>query len=307
MKLLILLTGIWIASAFSMAEGAAVSPGECMRPNVPSSLKVPVTRHKILEEIREIEFNEIQYDTERKEYFNFIEGKIPILISAPHGAKHFRRREGRWKGEDEYTSALAIKLGRMTGAHVIYLRNKAAEDPNHDPDCSYKRAVEKAVRKYGIKFLLDLHGAHQDRPFKVDIGILHEREDRSSCPTFKEILRKNFSDFGKKIFNQRFTANDCGTMTSFAKRRLGIEAAQFEINGRYRIVDRKPVRTGAAKEREAAYRADEEDVLLMITRLENTIQDIRRRIDREASSSPGPRALHSAKSSVPGGRHLPSE
>lgn len=63
---------------------------------------------RLLEEIKEIENTRIHYDKEDKEYFEFRKGKIPILISAPHGARHWR--DNNWKEEDEYTSSIAIKL-----------------------------------------------------------------------------------------------------------------------------------------------------------------------------------------------------
>lgn len=67
----------------------------------------------IMKEIRDIEFNRIKYNEESEDYFEIIEGIIPVLLSAPHGAKHLRN--GEWEEEDEYTSSIAIKLGELTG------------------------------------------------------------------------------------------------------------------------------------------------------------------------------------------------
>ncbi|HXX33466.1 MAG TPA: hypothetical protein VEM15_03230, partial [Thermodesulfobacteriota bacterium] len=128
---------------------------------------------KILEEIRQIEYRDIKYGEENAEYYGFIQGKIPILISAPHGAPHYRRRWHRWRGEDEYTSSIAIELGKLTGAYVIYVKNKTREDPNSDQRSKYKMAVAKVVKEYGIKFLLDLHGSDEERPYKIDVGIIN--------------------------------------------------------------------------------------------------------------------------------------
>src|SRR5512143_970237 len=75
----------------------------------------------LLDEIRNIELSTIKIDEQHPDYYDYIEGRIPILISAPHGAKHYRKEKGKgyWKKEDAYTSSLAIELGRLTGAHVI--------------------------------------------------------------------------------------------------------------------------------------------------------------------------------------------
>ena len=237
---------------------------------------------QILEDIRQVEFNEINYNRESADYYGFIKGKIPILISAPHGAKHFRRRENRWKGEDEYTASLAIELGKLTGAYVIYVKNKTREDPNNDPSSRYKMAVADAVRQYHIKFLLDLHGSDEERPYKVDIGIISNASGKGSCPISKEIIRKAFSDFEPRIFNQKFWASDTCTMTSFAKNELGIEAAQVEINAKYRIVERKPDSSKAKAGIKPHFKANRQDVLALITRLKWMILEIDQKVENNA-------------------------
>lgn len=236
---------------------------------------------QILEEIRQIEYNEIKYDEESTDYYGFIKGKIPILISAPHGAKHFRKRENRWKGEDEYTASLAIELGELTGAYVIYVKNKTREDPNNDPSSRYKMAVAKAVKQYHLKFLLDLHGSDEERPYKVDIGIISSESGKGSCPTFKEIIRKTFSDFEPRIFNQKFCANDTCTLTFFAKNELAIEAAQVEINAKYRIVERKPDSSKAKAGIKPHFKANGEDVLALVTRLKRMILEIDQKVENK--------------------------
>jgi hypothetical protein len=191
----------------------------------------------IIRSMRQLESDVISCDRQDTDYFGYIEGSIPVLISAPHGAKHFRTRENRWKAEDACTSALAIQLGKITGAHVIYLKNKSFEDPNHDVRTLYKDFIAEIVRKHGIRFIADLHGASGSRKFKVDIGILDDQIAKSSCPTLKPVIQKAFQGFQSNPFNQHFRANGRGTITYFAKHSLGIEAAQFEINARYRIVN----------------------------------------------------------------------
>jgi len=236
---------------------------------------------QILKEIREIEYNEIKYDEGSQNYYGFIHGNIPVLISAPHGAKHFRRREHRWKGEDEYTASLAIELGKLTGAYVIYVKNKTTEDPNNDPSSRYKMAVAKAVRKYHIKFLLDIHGSDEGRPYKVDIGIISNESGKVSCPNYKEIIQAAFSDFQPGLFNQKFCANDACTLTSFAKYQLGIEAAQVEINTKYRVVERKPDSAKAKAGIEPHFKANGQDVLALVTRLKGLILEIDQKIEKK--------------------------
>jgi hypothetical protein len=232
------------------------------------------TDRDILANLRQIELTQMDYDREADPYFAYVPGTIPVLVSAPHGTKHYRAAEGRWRSEDAYTSSLAVELGRLTGAHVLYARNKAPEDANNDTDGAYKEFLERLVKEKGIKFILDLHGAEGDRPFNVDIGVRESAVAACSCPTYREIVAKTFSGFGSELFNQQFPASSEGTITSFARNKLGIEAAQIEINANYRIVESKT--TG--------FKADPSHVLDMVKRLAALI----RAIGQEAAGiSPG--------------------
>ena len=223
--------------------------------------------NNLLEEIKKIEFSMIKCDEQSADYYRYIGGQIPILISAPHGAKHYRTHEGGgyWKKEDAYTSSLAIKLGQLTGAHVIYAKYKAVEDPNSDVRSAYKDFLRNVVEEHGIKFVIDLHGACGSQPFKVDVGTVSDTPEESSCPTFKPIIQRAFQGFEEHVFNKHFAAGGCGTITSFARNDLGIEAAQFEINARYRIVESRS---------NPSFKASEQDVLDMVGRLEQMILDI---------------------------------
>jgi hypothetical protein len=230
----------------------------------------------VIENIKRTEFGLINYDQEADPYYGYIKGTIPVLISAPHGCKHYRTRESRWKEEDAYTSSLAIELGRLTGAHVLFLKNRAGEDPNNDIGTQYKKFLRKVVKKNGIRFVLDLHGAAADQPFKIDVGTMANVIEQSSCPTFRSIIEKNFSGFEEAIFNRRFAANGRGTVTCFARNTLRIEAAQIEINARYRIVESKT----------SGFKANSNDVLDLVKRLQGIVTEISQRIQSAGSGFP---------------------
>ena len=197
-----------------------------------------------------------------------------MLLSAPHGAKHYR--SGAFKEEDEYTASLAIKLGEKTGAYVILVKNKTTEDSNYDTSTRYKDAIKRLVKEKGIKFVADLHGANQNRDYKVNIGIIDEEDmARCSCPTLKPVIEEAFKGFQQRLFNlDCYTASSSGTVTYFAKNICQIEAAQFEINGKYRIIERKPESSQAIKGIDADFKADEKDVMEMVKRLERMIASI---------------------------------
>ncbi|UCB47983.1 MAG: hypothetical protein JSW56_12580 [Deltaproteobacteria bacterium] len=235
--------------------------------------------NKLIEEIRKIEFERINYNQESEDYFETQEGNVPILISAPHGARHLRR--GKWKEEDEYTSSIAIKLAETTGAHVIYVKNKTSEDPNYIDRANYKDKIREIIQNDGIKFLLDIHGVNKNRPFKICVGTRYNNNHESSCPTYKDIIEEVLRDFQEPpIFNRRnFKAKKKETVTSFARKECGIESAQVEINARYRIVERKPDSSKAMSGEEPVFKAAEEDVLALFDHLKEMIIKIREKID----------------------------
>lgn len=228
----------------------------------------------IVEDVQKIELQEIRCNEQKDDYFGYIRGRIPVLISAPHGAKHYRLSERQWKAEDAYTSAFAIKLGELTGAYVIYTRNKANEDPNSDVHCRYKDFLRKVVKENGIKFIVDIHGASRDRKFKIDVGTMDNMTERSSCPTFMPLIESAFRDFDDGTFNKHFHAKGLGTITYFARNDLGIEAAQFEINALYRIMESRS---------NPAAKAKEQDVRDIMGRMQGMISDIDEKIARDFS------------------------
>jgi hypothetical protein len=244
---------------------------------------------RLIEEIREIEFERIKYDQESEQYFDIQEGNIPILISAPHGARHFRK--DKWKEEDEYTSSIAIKLGQATGAHVIYVKNKTVEDPNYIRKSRYKDSVGDIIKRCQIRFLLDIHGANKNKPFKICVGTRYDEEEKSSCPTFKNLIEKSLVDFQEPpVFNRPYyRATKKETITSFARRECGIESAQIEINAGYRIVERKPDSSKAVTGEEPVFKAQEKDVLDVFDHLRRMVLTINKEIDagRRDSIIPG--------------------
>lgn len=237
---------------------------------------------RILEEIKRIEATCIHYDKQNEDYFEYRKGKIPILISAPHGARHWRNRG--WKEEDEYTASIAIKLAEQTGAHVIYVKNATKEDPNYNEVNSYKDAIKQIVKSNKIKFILDLHGADKRRNFKVAVGILDKKSERCSCPSFKDLIQNSFSNFQEDIFNlEGLSAANPGTVTYYAINSLGIEAAQVEINARFRIIARKSDSSKAKIGEEPDYKANENDILDFLKVLERVIVEINKKIENGVS------------------------
>ncbi len=197
-----------------------------------------------------------EYASDGEPEFLHVEGKFPVLISAPHGAAH--TRNGRYKGEDEYTAAFAQLIAGETGAHCIYARRKSKTDPNVAKDAPYKEKVRKIVREKHIRFVIDLHGMWPHHEAGIELGT----RDGKSCPTQKELIVASLKESGFTLDNDneflrlrvdaKFSGNGSPTrepMVKFVSERLKTPAAQFEINA----VNRIAVRRDDAAERDKSF------------------------------------------------------
>mgnify|MGYP001312276447 CR=1 FL=1 len=190
---------------------------------------------------------ELEKDILYQEYANasepeylFTKGTIPILITAPHGAVHTRNGS---KEEDEYTAGLARLLGERTGAHVLYARRKSNTDPNADTTAPFKNSLIQIVQNNNIRFVIDIHGANQDRDFGVAIGTMH---GKSCSERNKEIIIGVFNKYGISptgydtsrldVDNQLPGEGDNNRepIIRFCRNNT-IAAAQIEINAKLRI------------------------------------------------------------------------
>ena len=136
-------------------------------------------------------------------------------------------------------------------------------------------------KEHGIKFIADIHGANSNRPFKVSVGIISNEKENCSCPTFKDIIEDSLKTLQEKPFNHpNFTASGSNTITNFSKNTLNVEAAQFEINSKFRIVERKPDSSYSKKGMDSEYKADEKNVIEHMNHLEEMVLKINQKIQK---------------------------
>jgi hypothetical protein len=173
--------------------------------------------------------------------FRYEAGTVPVLISAPHGAVHWR--EGGKKSEDEFTAGLARLAGALSGAHVLYARRRSHTDPNWDTGVPFKMQMAEIVSQSGIHFVLDLHGAANRRPFGIALGTMRGQ----SCPRQRSAIIRAFSSAGfqssaegrsRLDLDLFFTASGKDgqeTITRYVWSTLGVPAAQVEIHKCLRV------------------------------------------------------------------------
>jgi hypothetical protein len=177
--------------------------------------------------------------------FRYLPGIRPVLISAPHGATHWRR--GGWKGEDEYTAALAHVLAEESGAHALYTVRRIRPDPNFEDNSDYKRVLASLLAEQNIELVLDLHGARRGRDFGIELGTMSGRTCPDYEPTIIQYLewqgfvREHRRSLDRLWVNRLFKGGARQrTVTRFVWEQCEVNAAQLEINAHLRVVQRKP-------------------------------------------------------------------
>ena len=178
--------------------------------------------------------------------FRFRPGKLPILLSASHGTAH--KRNGLLKEEDDYTAGLVLLVAEITGAHAIYTWRRSEDDPNYDTHSPYKKALRLIIRRYGIHFVLDIHGCAAYREFGLALGTNRGQ----SCPDQRLVIlqvleKQGFRPSGPWLSRVDIDGVFTGgggqkqeTITRYVSQKLNVPAAQLEINPYLRVVRRRP-------------------------------------------------------------------
>jgi hypothetical protein len=205
-------------------------------------------------------------------------GTQPVLISAPHSARHWR--DGDWKQEEEYTAALGYLLHQETGAHFIYARWQLNPDPHDDGDCgSYKQALDALFRNTPIRLVIDLHGARGDRDFAVALGTIHGESFFAHEAQLIGILEQNGFRADPDTSLDRLAVNPprytggmrLPTITRYAWRQHNIPAVQIEISAWARIVERLPNASNARNGTAPYFRGDSARILRVFNALRDFI------------------------------------
>lgn len=165
--------------------------------------------------------------------FLYLEGNIPILISAPHAVRHIRGKN--IKPSDEFTGSLVYLLQSLTGCHGLAVTKLYGGDPNWDKDCIYKEKISQIWREHDIQLVLDIHGAARTHPFDVDIGTMRGRSLLEKSHLLS-VVRNKFAEAGLNgISIDHFSAGEKNTVTKFVAEELKIPALQIELNKQFRV------------------------------------------------------------------------
>lgn len=192
-------------------------------------------------------FKKNKYNGSGKAVYKIKQGKVPIMLSAPHAINHYRN--GEIKCADLYTGGIAYYLHKKCGCHLIYLSSYSEVDPNFDnaENCEYKCALGKYINENGIKFLIDLHGSKAEHGFAIEMGTIDDNNSSLKGYNFLINLFKMIFDvelgeyliIDKKTIQKNivFSVSNPNTVTNYISQVVGIPSIQIEINKLYRDIN----------------------------------------------------------------------
>lgn len=237
-----------------------------------------MTNRKLLQRLIELE-GDVKYQipaANDQEEFRYISGKIPVLLSAPHGAVHIRNEKP--KEEDEYTAGFARLIGELTGARVLYARRKSVTDPNFDDSAPYKSKLKEIVEAENIAFVVDIHGIRANLGFGIALGTINWE----SCPKQKTLIIESLTQSGfsensesplvKMVINHPKYSGGTNqqTVTRYCMVKVKVPAIQIELDATLRI----PVRRADASQKDRDFRGDPIHIVKAIHAVQNLVLNI---------------------------------
>lgn len=161
-----------------------------------------------------------------------IDGKIPVLLSAPHVFSHKRPRLcGLYKQGEFWTDYLVRNICAISGAYGIVSINELDYDPNYYPveKNEYKKKIKELVKKKKIKYIIDIHGLSDEHTY--DFGIyyvnLYNRSKNLGYQLAESLNRGALRHSLIQMLN--FRKDDQETISEFATKKLKLVALQIEI------------------------------------------------------------------------------
>jgi hypothetical protein len=162
-----------------------------------------------------------------------------VMLSAPHSVNQIRKENIKYA--EVYTGFITEYLSDALLVGSITKTLNDNDDANFDDISKYRDEVVKLIKKNGIKFLIDIHGASELRNFDIEIGTA-KGENINYNDEIVAICIKLAHEHGYKNVNvdDMFTASNKNTVSRYVNEKTKICAIQLEINKKHRSPDANP-------------------------------------------------------------------
>ena len=168
---------------------------------------------------------------EGESWFKVIKGNVPIIVTAPHATRPLREGKRRF-ADGGGTAALAIAIGQLTGASVIFTTYEGPSDPNYYDDNAFKEALAQLIESEHPTLILDIHGSHPFRSYDIDFGTMRGRSLLGRDEILKTLMGYLEKEGILNFSHNRFGASKYETITKFGSAH-GVPTIQLEINANW--------------------------------------------------------------------------
>ena len=178
--------------------------------------------------------NDLNGIMDDKTNYSVINGKIPILLSAPHAVRSFKN--GSLKEADVLTGPIVEFLCKETGANGIIRTYNLQDEPNSSNigySLRYKEAILDLVDRNDIKCMIDIHGCHERHPFDFEIGT-NNGLNINNMNNFLDTICEGFATIGETVVDKKFKASLETNICNYISKKSRIPCFQVEINSKFR-------------------------------------------------------------------------
>lgn len=165
--------------------------------------------------------------------YEILEGKVPILLSAPHVFNHYRSSlKMSYKQAEPYTDQIVKEIARRVNCFAIFPIKELDYDPNSSllENNPYKREVGRLIKGKKIKLFIDFHGLSDQ--YSYDLGIYYGLRYRNAKQEAYKIANGLNSKELRDILIQmrNFSVqNNKETLSEFVVKNFKKVALQIEI------------------------------------------------------------------------------
>ena len=163
----------------------------------------------------------------------YLNGKIPVLITAPHSTNHIR--EGKLKQFETFTACIVSILNSKADCNSLYTNCLSDIDPNYYDNCAFKQKINDIVNSKKIKLIIDIHGTGENRKYDIYPGLGNNFEFLLGNNHLFKLLERTAKENNISIGSlNKFKAVKQNTVTKFGARILKVSSLQLEINKKLR-------------------------------------------------------------------------
>ena len=162
-----------------------------------------------------------------------IDGKQPILLSAPHVFAHRRPSLScLYKQGEPWTDYIVKQICERSNSYGIYAVSETNYDPNYYKihKNNYKKKVKKLIVEKKIKYFFDIHGLSDE--YEYDFGIYYlNRYNKSKDLTYdlaNALNKGGLRNCLPQILN--LNMGKAESLTEFTASKLKVPSLQIEVS-----------------------------------------------------------------------------